>query len=102
MAAQTETVRDCVHRQQGTIIKKVYEVESGARTDRDRPELSWALALCGKPSQQWHKTISNHLLLPSSNTTPRQWVKLSLGSHWAPCRSSWPRVLMLRRYWLPV
>jgi DNA invertase Pin-like site-specific DNA recombinase len=48
MAAQTDTVRNFVNRQQGTILEEVYEVESGGKTDRDRPELSRALALCRK------------------------------------------------------
>ena len=50
MQAQTETVRNFVNRQQGVILEEIYEVESGGKTDRDRPELARALALCKKES----------------------------------------------------
>lgn len=48
MQAQTETVRNFVNRQQGVILEEIYEVESGGKTDRERPELARALALCKK------------------------------------------------------
>lgn len=48
MQAQTETVRNYVKQQGGEILEEVYEVESGGKTDRDRPELARALALCKK------------------------------------------------------
>jgi DNA invertase Pin-like site-specific DNA recombinase len=50
MQAQTEIVRDFVNRKVGEIIEEVYEVESGGKTDRERPELARALALCKKRS----------------------------------------------------
>lgn len=50
MAAQTDTVRNFVNRQGGEILEEVYEVESGGKTDRERPELARALALCKKES----------------------------------------------------
>lgn len=50
MQAQTETVRNFVNRKGGEIIEEVYEVESGGKTDRERPELARALALCKKQS----------------------------------------------------
>jgi DNA invertase Pin-like site-specific DNA recombinase len=48
MTAQTETVRRFVKSHNGQIVGEFYEVESGGKTDKDRPELSKSLSLAKK------------------------------------------------------
>lgn len=48
MESQQNTVRRYVESQCGEIVGNFTEVESGGKTDRDRPELSSALNLCKK------------------------------------------------------
>jgi DNA invertase Pin-like site-specific DNA recombinase len=48
MTSQTETVRRFVNSKGGQIVGEFCEVESGGKTDKDRPQLSDALRLCRK------------------------------------------------------
>jgi DNA invertase Pin-like site-specific DNA recombinase len=48
MSAQTDTVRRFVNGRGGVIVGEFLEVESGGKTDKDRPQLSEALSLCRK------------------------------------------------------
>lgn len=48
MESQTDTVRRFVEKAGGLIVSEYCEVESGGKTDRDRPELAKALFECRK------------------------------------------------------
>jgi len=48
MISQTETVRRFVNSKGGQIVGEFLEVESGGKTDKDRPQLAEALRLCRK------------------------------------------------------
>ena len=48
MESQRDTVRRFVESRSGKIVGEFTEVESGSKTDVDRPQLSAALALCRK------------------------------------------------------
>ena len=46
LESQDETVRRCVANQQGVVVGEFVEVESGKKTDVDRPQLALALVEC--------------------------------------------------------
>ena len=48
MTSQQEIVKRYVNNKQGQVVGEFCEVESGGKTDKDRPQLSAALNLCKK------------------------------------------------------